>query len=178
MIAISLGSAGVVLGGPLLGLALGVGWVAWERRPQRQRTPAFRPILLMLLVELRAGLSVLAALNAVAGRFPDHGDLVAAVRLASVIGLERAVDMTSDQTRVLMTHLARANASGGSAADAVRRMLDSDITREKATRLARTRALPVRLMLPVTLLLLPGVVLMSYGPTLFSLLDDLAIPFG
>lgn len=178
MIALSLGSAGVVLGGLPLGLLIALGWLAWERRPQRTGKPAFRPILLMLLVELRAGLSVLAALHAVAGRFPDHRDLVVAVRLASVIGLERAVDKTTGQTRVLMAHLARANASGGSAADAVRRMLDSDIAREKANRLARTRALPVRLMLPVTLLLLPGVVLLAYGPTLVSLLNDLAAPFG
>lgn len=178
MIVLVVASAGVVLGGPQLGVLAGLGWLAWERRPRREKIPAFRPVLIMLLVELRSGLSVLAALNAVANRFPGHTDLVVAVRLASVIGIERAVDNTKGQSRVLLAHLARASTSGGSAADAVRRMLDSDIAREKATRLARTRALPVQLMLPVTLLLLPGVVLVAYGPTLVSLIDDLAIPFG
>jgi hypothetical protein len=38
------------------------------------------------------------------------------------------------------------------------------------------RALPVRLMIPLTLLILPGVVLLSYGPTILSLLEGLVVP--
>jgi hypothetical protein len=57
-------------------------------------------------------------------------------------------------------------------------MLDSDLAREKAERLARTRSLPVQLMVPMSLLLLPGMILVSYGPSLVALVDDLAAPFG
>jgi hypothetical protein len=57
-------------------------------------------------------------------------------------------------------------------------MLESDVARERSERLARTRALPVRLMVPVTLLILPGVVILTYGPTLIKLLNDVVVPFG
>jgi hypothetical protein len=177
VIALVIGAAGFVLGGPVLGLALTGGWMAWVARPRKKKSPPVRPVLLMLLVELRSGLSVLAALRSVAGRFPDYQDLAVATSMASVAGVDEAINASRGEVKVLMTHLARASASGGSAADAVRRMLESDFAREKADRLARARALPVRLMIPVTLLLLPGVVLLVYGPTIVSLIDDLAIPF-
>jgi hypothetical protein len=33
-------------------------------------------------------------------------------------------------------------------------------------------------MVPMSLLLLPGMILVSYGPSLVALVDDLAAPFG
>lgn len=178
MIILPIMAAGLVVGGPLLAIGSGVLYLGLRSRPRRTRRVEFRPVLMMLLVELRAGSSVLAAIQSVASRFPRYGELNVAARVATVGGIETAVDLSRGQVRVLLTHLARAQASGGSAADAVRRMLDSDIARERSIRLARTRALPVRLMIPVTLLLLPGVVLLVYGPVLVSMIDDLAVPFG
>lgn len=145
--------------------------------PRRNRDDELRPILMVLLVELRGGRSVLSALQSAAGRFPDAGELKKAVRVASVAGLTAAVDETKGGLRFLLIHLARAQATGASAADAVRRFLDDDLARERADRQARIKALPVRLMLPLSLLTLPGVVLLAYGPTILSLLDGLVVPF-
>jgi pilus assembly protein TadC len=177
VIAVSLLAAGLVLGGPLFSLGLGFGLLVWRYRGRKPVAGPIRPVLLMLLVELRSGYSVLAALQSVATRFPHHRELRAVATMATVAGLDRAVDVSNGEVRVLMAHLTRASARGASAADAVRRMLDSDVAREKAQRLNRARALPVRLMVPLALLVLPGVVLLAYGPILVSLIQDLAIPF-
>jgi hypothetical protein len=39
--------------------------------------------------------------------------------------------------------------------------------------LVKARSLPVKLMVPITLLMLPGLVLVIYAPTLFGLFSDL-----
>lgn len=155
-----------------------LGLAALRLRPVRQAPLQMRPVLIALLVEIRSGKSVLSSLQHVAGRFPESAELGRAVRLATVSGLPIALQETAGPLRVLLAHLARSQAGGLSAADVVRRMIESDIARDRAARIARARALPVRLMFPVTLLILPGVVLLSYGPTLLSLLDRLAVPLG
>lgn len=145
--------------------------------PRRHREDDLRPMMMVLLVELRGGRSVLSALQSASSRFPEGGELKKVVRVASVAGLTAAVDEARGGLRFLLIHLARAQATGASAADAVRRFLDDDLARERAERQARIKALPVRLMLPLSLLTLPGVVLLAYGPTILSLLDGLVVPF-
>jgi hypothetical protein len=55
-------------------------------------------------------------------------------------------------------------------------MIEADIAAEKARRVARSRSLPVRLMIPLTLLLLPGLVLLLYAPSMFRLFEELSGP--
>lgn len=179
MITLSILSVALSLGGVGGVTAAGLGLAAFHYVPTRQkRIVGMRPVLLMLLVELRSGLSVLASLHAVARCLPDFEELQRAVRIATVAGLPVAAERSTGPVLLLLSQMARAQASGSSAADAVRKMLDSDIARERTERLARTRALPIRLMIPLTLLILPGVILLAYGPTLISLLNDVVIPFG
>lgn len=173
--AMSIGLATFGVPGALAGL---LGIAARRIRPRRTRQPGLRPVLIALLVEIRSGRSVLSSLQQVAARFPAAVDLRRAVRLATVSGLPAAVGESRGSLRDLLSHLVRAQAGGASAADVVRRMLESDIARDRAARIARAKSLPVRLMFPVTLLVLPGVVLLSYGPTLLSLLDRLVVPLG
>lgn len=161
-----------------MAVAAGLGSMWWHRRPLRRKPLPVRPILITVLVELRSGLSVLAALQSATRRFPDREDLAVLTRVATVSGLDEAISTARGPLKVMVAHLARASANGSSASDAIRRMLDSDLAREKAEKLARTRSLPVQMMLPLSLLLLPGVLLISYGPTLIGLLDDLVAPFG
>ncbi|HUF95519.1 MAG TPA: hypothetical protein VMO52_05495 [Acidimicrobiia bacterium] len=173
---ILVGSAGLVaLGVPGLVLSLLI-LSTYRHLPRRIPTNNLRPVLMVLLVELRGGRSVLASLQAAAVRFPDDERLTRLVRIAAVTGLAAAVDESRGSMRLLLAQLARAQVSGSSAADAVRRFLESDIARERARRLARMRALPVRLTVPLTLLILPGVVVLSYGPTILSLLEGLVVP--
>jgi hypothetical protein len=60
----------------------------------------------------------------------------------------------------------------------VRSLLDSDIAAERARRMSQARALPVRLMVPIALLVLPGLVLLIYAPSLLKTLADLSGPFS
>jgi hypothetical protein len=78
----------------------------------------------------------------------------------------------------VLSQLARAQKSGAALGDTVRSMIEADIAAEKARRVARSRALPVRLMLPITLLVLPGMVLLLYAPSLLRLFDELSGPFS
>jgi hypothetical protein len=52
-------------------------------------------------------------------------------------------------------------------------MLDAHLAAERARKLARARTLPTRLMIPVTLLMLPGLILAIYAPSLLATFNDL-----
>jgi hypothetical protein len=178
VILIVLGSVGLILGGP--GLALGVvavsilGSVRRHKRP----TPPIRPVLLVLLVELRAGRSTLAGLQQAAAVFPQHRELTRAARLATVKGLTAAVEECQGDIRALVAQLARAQRSGSAVADTVRSLLDADIAAERTRRLERARSLPVRLIIPITLLVLPGMVMLLYAPSLLRLFSELSAPLS
>jgi hypothetical protein len=171
-------SAGLVLGGPRLAVCLVAAEMFRARRKRRPRPQPIRPVLLVMIVELRAGRSTLAALQAAATAFPDHPQLVMASRVAAVRGLGAAVEHSQGPTRMMLAQLARAQRSGSPVADVVRSLLDSDIAAERARRMEKARSLPVRLMIPIALLVLPGLVLLTYAPSLLRTLTDLSAPFS
>ena len=178
MTLLMLSSVGLVVGGPGLGFGtLLVVFVAGLRK-RRRPAPPIRPVLLVLLVELRAGRSTLAALQQASGVFPEHRELAMAARLATVKGLTAAVEECHGAMRSLVAQLARAQRSGSAVADTVRSLLDADIAAERSRRLERARSLPVRLIIPITLLVLPGMVLLLYAPSLLRLFADLSGPLG
>jgi hypothetical protein len=161
--------------GPLPGLATGVVVHLWSTsirgvvRSSSPPPPPLRLILILVLVELRSGQSVLGSLQRTAAALPEYRDLRRVARLASVAGLTGALSHTPDQLRPLVSQLARAQTSGASLVGTVRRLLEDDLREERAARLAKVRGLPTRLMLPVALLMMPGVVLLLYGPTVVDL---------
>jgi hypothetical protein len=132
----------------------------------------------VLLVELRAGRSTLAALQEAAAVFPDHRELDLAARLATVKGLTGAVAESRGEIRALVAQLARSQKSGSAVADTVRSMIDADIAAERSRRMEKARSLPVRLIIPITLLMLPGLVLLLYAPSLLRLFSELSGPFS
>jgi ABC-type transporter Mla subunit MlaD len=135
-------------------------------------------VLLVLLVELRAGRSTLAALQQAAAAFPGHRELSLAARLATVQGLTAAVEECRGEIKGLVAQLARAQRSGSAVADTVRSLLDADIAAERTRRMERARSLPVSLIIPITLLVLPGMVLLLYAPSLLRLFSDLSGPLS
>lgn len=178
MTAIIASSVGLAVGGPV-GALLGLTVVGVRRAIARRRTTpsmAARPVLLVMLVELRAGASVLSALQKASSVFPDHRSLSTATRVAAVHGLTSALDHADDNLRPALVQLARAQRSGASLSRVLRTELDNQIADEKAKRLARARALPVKLMIPMTLMMLPGLLLILYAPGLFVLFDQLTGP--
>lgn len=142
------------------------------RRSPRSQAPPRRLVLLLLAVELRSGRSVLAALQETSSVLDDYAELQVVTRLATVSGLTAAVEAASDELRPVLIQLTRAQRSGAPLVDTVRRMIERDIADRRAVSLSRARALPVKLMIPLTLLMLPGLILMTFAPTIFGLLDD------
>ena len=169
------GSIGLMVGGPLAAL-VGVSIPMMTRRIRvrnRRPQPPIRLVLMLLLIELRSGLSVLAALQEVSRALPDEVEVRRVARLATVMGLTGSIGQCHDTLRPILAQLARAQRSGASLTATVRRMLEQDLARQRSERLAKSRSLPVRLMLPVTLLMLPGLVLFLYAPSLLGMFDDL-----
>jgi len=167
-------SAGLVIGGPV-GAVLGAAapW-AWIRLATSGRTePPLNLVLLLLLIELRAGVSVLAALIAVSETLPDYASLRTVARVARVSGLMSALPFADETLRPVVAQLARAQRSGASLTGSVRRLLNQTLAAERARRLASARTLPTRLMIPVTLLMLPGLILAMYAPSLLATFEDL-----
>lgn len=158
---------GAVVATVLLGLPGGI------HRPVRSSS-SVRLVLLLLLAELRSGQSVLGALQGAARSLPDDRALLVITRVSAVAGLSTAVGYAPTELRPLIAQLARAQRSGASLGGTVRRLLEEDLAAERSRRIARARALPTRLMIPVTLLMLPGIVLLLYAPSLLGLYRDVA----
>lgn len=171
VVAASAGMALLGLPGAVAGALASLLWDKSRNKPAPP--PGLEVVLLLLLVELRSGLSVLAALGQVARALPRHEALSRVSRIAQVDGLLAAVEVAGPDLRPVVAQLARAQKSGASLSGAVRRLLDEHLSADRARRIARARALPVRLMIPVTLLMLPGLVLLLYAPALLAMFYDL-----
>lgn len=159
----------------LASAALVVVVLRWRRPRRRGRSepPSIRVVLILLLVELRSGQSVLAAIQGASRALPEHEGLSSVARMASVGGLTAAVSYAPQGLRPVVAQLARAQRSGSSLSETVRRLIEDDLAEERARRLSRARSLPTRLMVPVTLLMLPGLVVLLYAPSLLGLYRDL-----
>ena len=171
-------SVGLALGGVPLSLLAGLGTflVTLTRRRRVSPQRPIRSILLVILVELRGGMSVLGALGRVGKSYPHDAELQRVVRLASVAGLTAAADSASGELQRLVAQLARSSHSGAPTADMVRSMLESEIAGERSRRIEKARTLPIRLMIPIALLVLPGLVLLLYAPSLLQTWQDLTTP--
>lgn len=168
------GAVGTVLGGPLTGMVAVA--VVFAVRKLKERPPQPTPlplVLLLLLVELRSGLSVLAALGKVATTLPDDLALGRVYNVARVAGLTESVAYADARLSPVVSQLSRSQRSGASLSGVVRRMIDSELQRVRTERIAKARSVPVKLMIPVTLLMLPGLVLMLYAPSLLAMFEDL-----
>ena len=159
----------------LSGVALAALFTVRRKKPRRSRP--VRAILLLLLVELRAGRSVLGALLETARALPEDQELQKAVRLASVTGLTAVAESLDGPLQRVLAQLARCQRSGAPAGDVVRSMLEAEIAADRNRRIKRARTLPVRLMIPVALLVLPGLILLLYAPSLMDTWEDLTSPF-
>lgn len=168
------GSLGLVVAGPLGAMVGGLVPLAWRRFVARKQpvTP-ITLVLLLLLVELRSGLSVLAALTKVSEALPGYSNLRIVARVGLVSGLTAAIPYGDEHLRPVVAQLTRAQRSGASLTGSVLRMLESRLADDRARRIGRARTLPVRLMVPVTLLMLPGLILLLYAPSLLTMFEDL-----
>lgn len=127
----------------------------------------------LIALGLAGGLSVSAA-HRVAIEHSASPAQAALRRLAAEIdqrGILAALSQDRGPSSSVSHALATATAAGSPALPALEARLDEEMHRVFAARQERVRRLPIRLLLPLTLLVLPGFVLMTVGP---AVIDSLA----
>ena len=132
----------------------------------------------VLFVALSAGLSVAAALDFAA----DEVGAVAAGEVRSVLrnarhqGLAVALAGAGGTADRLFAVLARAQLTGASAVKAVASFVDEERRDRRARAVEAAQRLPVKLTVPLALLILPGFVLLTFGPTVIATVQRLLGP--
>lgn len=149
------------------------------RVPERRSRRSVDPVLAgrLVLLGLRAGLSAHAAMAEAARLAPEDTAraLRSAAHRAATEGFDLAADH-ADDLRPLLRVVGRAVSVGAPVSAELSAHLSDVAAETHQIRLARAKSLPVRLAMPLTLLVLPGVVLLTVGPSLLGSLADLADP--
>ncbi len=165
---------------PLLGAGAVVVWVSKELRSRRRASAADAGLLgRMLLIGLTAGLPPAGALEvAVSELEPALAEQVRAVlRAAGRRGLAAALSETDGPASPLFRSLARAQLSGASSLRVVASFVDEERHARRAAALEAAHKLPVKLAVPLALLILPGFVLLTIGPAVVATVQRLLGPF-
>lgn len=162
----ALGLMSMVAGTALWGRAR----LAARRRAARRASGDLALLGELVLVGLTAGLGLSAALELAAGEVaaPLSAELRAVLRRSKRCGLAAALAGADGYGRRLYLLLARAAQSGAATADAVAAFVHEQRDAERSRRLEEARRLPVRLMVPLALLILPGFVILTVGPTMVA----------
>jgi hypothetical protein len=91
-------------------------------------------------------------------------------------GLGQALAAADGHGRRLYAGAARAVVTGAPLVPAVDAFVREAVAERRAADLESARRLPVRLMLPLALLILPGFVLLTVGPTVLAALERFVLP--
>ena len=174
-------AAGLLVVPPLLlmpaGAVAGVGWAV-----RRVRKPSGEDADLLLLGDLmvlglRAGLTLEGALQKAVFDLPPGlaGEVRSVLRAARRSGIGPALQEAEGRASRLYRAAAHAVQTGAPLAGAVEALTRELRHAEHARQMAAARRLPVRLLLPLALLILPGFVLVVVGPALLGSLARLEI---
>ncbi len=167
----------------MLGVALAAGLAAAvralrARKEARLATEGDLTVLAELThLGLVAGLAFGAALQAAAAEAgPELRREVAVVLArARVAGQAPAFAAAQGRTAPLCRLAARALVTGAPLGESLASFVAAARDRDRARRLAATQRLPVRLLVPLTLLILPGFVVLTAGPALLDGLGRLGV---
>ncbi len=177
-------AAGVVVAWPpTAGLAVAAAAVAGARRRAARRTGSARSeadvtvLAELTLLGLSAGLTFAAALAAASRHVSSDlaGEVRQVLRRGRATGLTAALEQGAGGAVRLYRMAGRAVATGAPLLPAVAAFVDERRHADHAARLAAARRLPVRLLLPLALLILPGFVVLTAGPALLGAVDRLRI---
>lgn len=132
----------------------------------------------LLVLCFAGGLALPEALALACGHLGPQvgGEIENVLRQARRSGMGSALAAGGSVTAPLLARLAAAQASGAPMAGAVEAHLEARRLQRRAESLERARTLPIKLMIPVTLLILPGILLLAIGPELLARLPDLLGP--
>jgi hypothetical protein len=141
------------------------------------RDEAVDHLAALVVIGLSASMTLPAALENAAretgGAVADEvADLL---RRARHRGVARALAETEGALADLATQLAQAQVTGAPMVGAVTAFLSTRRATARSKLLERARTLPVRLIIPVALLLLPGFIVLVMGPYLIDQLGELIV---
>ncbi|MBU1226948.1 MAG: type II secretion system F family protein [Actinobacteria bacterium] len=163
---------------PMIGLSLVLVVLAMAA-PRRKRGDDGGALLLadQVALALRAGLTLEGALREARPDLPEAlaGEVGHLLREARLGGLGRALASAGGAGERLYRITDRAVRTGAPVGPAVEALAEELRHEDHARRAAEARRLPVRLLLPLALLILPGFVLALVGPALVSSLARLDI---
>ncbi|NIA24998.1 MAG: hypothetical protein GWP04_05460 [Gammaproteobacteria bacterium] len=129
----------------------------------------------MLLIGLSAGLSLASVMEVAADELGPEpaAELRAVLRRSRVVGLATALATADGFSRRLFHRLARAHMTGAPTIGTIAAFIEEHRTVQRAEVLERLRRLPVTLTVPLALLILPGFVLLTLGPTVANIVQQL-----
>lgn len=148
-----------------------------RHRAARRRDSAARADVVTLAelsgMGLAAGLDFAGALrwasDAISGEV--RADVDGMLRGSRLFGLSAALASDTGRCRRLFHLTARAVDTGAPVRRAVEAFADDAAADERARAISRMRQLPVKLLFPLALLILPGFMILTVGPTLLGSID-------
>lgn len=170
----------MVLAAPMVGSSLRPRLAARRTKGREASNPSLTARL--LFIALSAGLPLAAALPVASQRssVPDRDAIDTVLRRARTHGLAAALTGESGPLRKLFLSVASAHMTGAPALQAVSAFIDDQRGRARAAALSRARKLPLYMLIPVTLLVLPGFLLAAIAPlaieTFGRLVGQLGLP--
>ena len=111
---------------------------------------------------LNVATSLQIAAEATAGRIA--GELLKILAIARIDGLQEAMATAGGEGIRLYQAVSRAGATGGPMLHTVRALADELWAENAAAAVEKARKLPVAMLLPLTLLILPGFLLLAIAP--------------
>jgi hypothetical protein len=124
----------------------------------------------LLALAMRAGLSIRAACEQSAARLHPllRSDVAELVTAMDQVGVGPALGRGAGRLEGVCRVIEGAAASGAPPADALAALADRLRHERHTAAVAATRRLPVRLLLPLALLILPGFVILTVGPAVLQ----------
>ena len=152
--------------------------VSQRRRDDRQADRDVAVLARGMYVAVSAGLSVTAALSVASiglSRVIEE-EVRALIRAARSEGMALALAEAPGRCGKLFGLLARAQSTGASVADAIAGYVDEQRESHRLEVTEAARRLPIKLTVPLALLILPGFVVLTVGPSVLESAQRLLSP--
>ena len=152
--------------------------VSQRRRDDRQADRDVAVLARGMYVAVSAGLSVTAALSVASiglSRVIEE-EVRALIRAARREGMALALAEAPGRCGKLFGLLARAQSTGASVADAIAGYVDEQRESHRLEVTEAARRLPIKLTVPLALLILPGFVVLTVGPSVLESAQRLLSP--
>lgn len=148
-------------------------WWAWRRCRRRPRPAGTEDVVgfgRLLVVPLTGGMSLAQSLIMASQQAHPHlqAEVAQVLRRSRRAGLAQALASGGGRLGELFGRMAGAHSSGSSLVRAVTTHVDNLHQQHRMETLSRIRSLPVTLAVPLTLLIIPGFLLVLVGPPVVS----------